>query len=352
MLEFDHIEYFWLLAVLLPLALLFLWFILWRRRAVSRFGEKPLVMRLINKRPVYKHQLKFFILVLAIIFFVIGLANPLIGTKFEKVKRQGVDLIIALDVSKSMLAEDVKPDRLTRAKQFISNIFENLQNDRVGIIVFAGNAYLQMPLTVDYSAGKLFLKSIDTEIVPTQGTAIGDAIRLAMSSFEAGEKKYKALVIITDGENHEGDALEAAEEAAEEGAVIYTVGVGTPKGSPIPVYQRGVQVDFKRDENNNIVLSKLNENMLQQIGVKGNGDYFRLTTGRDEVEALMAEIASLEKKEFEERVFTDYEDYFQYFLLVALALLALEALISERRSTIFSDWKIFKEEEEEKRKRA
>ncbi len=343
MFKFENIEYFWLLAGIAIFIVLFLYFVLWRRKALTRFGESGFIAHLMPQKPVYKHTVKFVLLMLAFIFLVIGIANPQLGTTFEKVKRQGVDIMVALDVSKSMLAEDVKPSRLDRAKQFISRLIDKLQNDRIGLIVFAGKAYLQMPITIDYTAGKIFLKTIDTKMVPTQGTAIAEAIDLARNSFQTGETKHKALVIITDGENHEGELDRAIQDAVDEGVVVYTLGIGTPKGSPIPIYRNGVQVDFKRDKNNNIVLSRLNENMLQEIALKGNGEYQRLSTGSDELVNLMKHIASMEKKEFEERVFTDYEDHFQYFLFVALMLLVIESFLSDRKTTWFSDWRIFSE---------
>ena len=341
MVKFENIEYLYALLALVPIALAFIVFMLWRKRAIKNLGDSNLVLRLMPTKARYKHQIKFIIIILAWTSLAIGLANPQIGTKYEKVKRQGIDLMIALDVSKSMLAEDIKPNRLERAKLLISKLVDELQNDRVGLIVFAGNAYLQVPLTVDYAATKLFLNTINTEMVPTQGTAIGDAIRLSLQAFETGEQKYKSLVIITDGENHEGDAQIAVGEAVEQGVVVHTVGVGSPKGSPIPLYKNNVQIDFKRDRAGNVVLSKLDETMLQQVAVKGDGKYFRLSPGNDELEQLMNEIGTMEKKEIEERVFTDYEDQFQYFIAIALFLLTLEFFISERKSSWLSNWRLF-----------
>ena len=341
MIKFEHTEYLYFLLALIPVALAFFYFMWWRRGAIKRLGESHLVSQLMPDKPGYKHQIKFVLILLALSSLTIALANPQIGTKYEKVKRKGIDLIIALDVSRSMLAEDIKPNRLEKSKLLISRLIDRLQNDRVGLIVFAGNAYLQVPLTVDYSAVKLFLNTINTKMVPTQGTAIGDAIRLSLKAFETGEQKYKTLVVITDGENHEGDALVAVEEATEQGVVVHAVGVGSPKGGPIPIYRNNVQIDFKRDNQDNIVLSKLDETMLQQLAVKGDGKYFRLASGSEELEQLMSEISTMEKKEIEERVFTDYEDQFQYFILIALFLLTLEFFISERKSRWFSNWSIF-----------
>jgi Ca-activated chloride channel family protein len=340
--KFENITYLYALLGLLPLIGIFIFYHFWRKRNYLKLGELQLITQLAPEHSKRKHIIKFVLFVLAFIFLIIGIANPQVGTKFEKVKRSGVDIMIALDVSKSMLAEDIKPNRLDRSKQFISRLIDKLQNDRVGLIVFAGNAYLQMPITIDYSAAKLFLNNINTEMVPTQGTAIGEAIELSMQSFSKEDKKHKVMIIITDGEDHEGDDMIAAETASSEGVVVHTIGVGSPKGAPIPQYRNGVQADFKRDENGNIVLSKLNETELQQIAVKGDGKYFRLASGTQEIDAVISEISSMEKKNFEERVFTDYEDQFQYFLAVALLLITLEFFISDKKSMWLRRLGIFK----------
>lgn len=341
MFKFENIEYlYWLLAIL-PMAAVFFFYIFWRRRAIKKLGEMQLVERLMPGKPKYKHQVKFLFVMLAFAAACIALANPQMGTKYEKVKREGIDVIVALDVSNSMLAEDVKPNRLDRSKLLVSRLIDKMQNDRVGLIVFAGNAYLQMPLTVDHGASKLFLNTINTNMVPTQGTAISEAIRLSIKAFGQDEKKFKALIIITDGEDNEGDALAAVSEAVENGIVAHTIGVGSPQGAPLPVYKNGIQIDFKRDRQNNIVLSKLNETILQQIAVKGGGSYSRLASGSEDLNRLFSSIASMEKKEIEERVFTDYESWFQIPVAIALLLLTLEFFISERKSAWIGNWKIF-----------
>lgn len=332
MIKFEHSDYLYLLFALLPMLAAFAYYLFWSKRAITKFGEPLLVSRLIPGKAKGKRYVKFIFLSVAFAAVVVALANPQIGTKYEKVKRQGIDVIVALDVSNSMLAEDVKPNRLERAKLLVSRLMDKMQNDRVGLIVFAGNAYLQMPLTIDHAAGKLFLSTINTGMVPTQGTDISDAIRLSMQAFGQDEKKYKTLIVITDGEDHEDDPLVAVEEATAEGIVVHTVGIGSPQGAPLPVYKNGVQIDFRRDQSGNIVLSKLNETILQQVAVKGNGEYFRLTSGSDEANQLLAKIATMEKREIEERVFTDYEDQFQYFIAFALVLLTLEFFLTERRS--------------------
>ncbi|MEX0812585.1 MAG: VWA domain-containing protein [Chitinophagales bacterium] len=317
---------------------------IWRKRALKNFSAFQAAEQLMPEKSKFRHYFKFILLVLAFSSLILAWANPQIGTKQEKVKRKGVDVIIALDVSKSMLAEDIKPSRIEQAKQFVSRLIDELKMDRIGLIIFAGNAYLQMPITTDHAAAKLFLKSINTNLVPTQGTAIGDAIRLGIESFEGDEKKFKSIVIISDGENHEGEAIEATEEASEQGIIIHTVGVGSQKGAPIPVYRNNVQTDYLRDKSGNIVLSKLDENMLRQIAVKGDGEYLNLKSGSETLNALTSAIAAMEKREFEENVFTDYEDQFQYFLAFALFLLIVEILIAERKSKWSRKLNLFKEE--------
>jgi len=339
--KFENIQYLYLLFLLLPMVALFVYYIFWRKRAIAKIGQSALVLRLMPDKAKGKHYVKFVFILLAFISIVISLANPQYGIKYEPVKRKGIDVIIAIDVSNSMLAEDVKPSRLERAKLLVSRLIDKMRDDRVGLIVFAGNAYLQMPLTIDHTAGKLFLSTINTGMVPTQGTAIGDAIRLSMQAFGQDEKKYKALIIITDGEDHEEEALAAVEEAAAEGIVVHTVGVGSPQGAPLPIYKNGVQIDFKKDQSGNIVLSKLNETVLQQVAIKGNGEYFRLASGSEEVNQLLLKISTMEKKEIEEREFTDFDDWFQITIGIALVLLTLEFFFTERKSAWLRNWKIF-----------
>jgi Ca-activated chloride channel family protein len=242
-----------------------------------------------------------------------------------------------------MKAEDIRPNRLESAKQEISRMLDKLQNDRIGLIVFGGESYLQLPLTTDYSAARLLLSTVDVDIVPVPGTAIGSAIRLAMKSYSSGERKYKVLVLITDGENHEDDAIAAAKEAHAEGVVIHTIGMGSPNGAPIPEYQNNVQVGFKKDADGTTVITKLDEQALTQIAEAGGGRFIRATSAQNELDAVFKEVESMEKKEFGARVFTEYEDRFQYFLGAALVLLVAEFFLSERRTRLFSRWKIFHE---------
>ena len=327
MFRFEHPEFLWLLLATIPVLLLFVFFFFWRRSAIARLGNKALVLRLIPDFSNQKQVIKFLLMLFAYAFIILGFANPQIGTKQEKVKREGIDVMIALDVSNSMMSEDVKPSCLDRAKNFISNFIDKLINDRRGMIVFAGNAYLQMPLTVDYSAAKMYLHTINPGMIPTQGTNFSEAIDLARESFVKGDNSHKALVIITDGEDNEGEVDAKIAEAAKEGIRIFTIGIGSETGSPIPMDN-----DFKRDADGNIVLSKLNLPMLKDMAMKGNGKFLLLGSGKDEVDALLKDLKGISAKEFEEMIFTDFNDQFQWCLAIAAMLLLLEWWLSERKN--------------------
>ncbi|HEY9114101.1 MAG TPA: VWA domain-containing protein, partial [Bacteroidales bacterium] len=247
--------------------------------------------------------------------------------------REGIDLMLVLDVSNSMLAEDIKPNRLERSKMAISQLVDRLKGDRIGIVIFAGNAYKQLPLTTDYSAARLFLSAVDTKIVPSQGTAIGEAIDLAVTSFDDAQHN-KAIIVITDGENHEDDAIGAARDAVEKGVKVFTIGMGLPDGAPIPIYNNsGTQAGFKKDRSGQTVITKLDEDMLRQIAAAGNGSYARANNASTGLNKIFDDISQIEKKEIETRQFTDYEDQFQYYLGAAIILLILELLIATRRAS-------------------
>jgi Ca-activated chloride channel homolog len=343
MIRFAHSGYLYALFLLPVLIVLFWWAVRMRKRALARFGNPEILRKLTPQESGYKRTVKFFILFGAVGFLILGLANPQIGTKMEEVKREGVDVIIALDVSNSMKAEDIKPNRLESAKQEISRLLDKLQNDRIGLIVFAGDSYLHLPLTMDYSAARLILSTIDVDVVPIPGTAIGSAIKLAMKSFAAGEKKHKVIIIISDGENHEDDAIAAAKDANNEGVIVHTIGMGSADGVPIPVYQGNTQVGFRKDQSGNAVLTKLDDQALRQIAESGGGVYIRASNQQDELEKVFGQIQSMEKKEFGAKIFTEYEDRFQYFLAAALLLLILEYFISERKNKLLARWKFFKQ---------
>ena len=313
-----------------------------RKNAFAKFGNTTLLAQLMPAYSKYKHTVKFILLLTGLSFLIVAWANPQWGTKREKVKRKSVDIFIALDISQSMMAEDIKPNRMEKARRFAQNLVEELKGDRLGIILFAGNAYLQMPLTTDYAAAQLFLRSANPNQAPTQGTAISEAIDLAEKSFEEENKQHKAIVIISDGETHDQDALDRAKIAADEGLLIYSVGVGTASGGFIPTVIGG-RSDYKRDKTGNPVRTALNEEMMKDLANVGSGLYFNLAANNvDELTAaLRNNIDKLEKREFEARVFNEYESYFQYFLGAAILFLIAEFMISYRKNRWIGDKDFF-----------
>ncbi len=332
MIQFENSEYLFALLLIPVFIILFSMMITWKKKAIKRFGDLSLMKQLIPDSSNARLVFKFFILMMAYVFIIIGIANPQTGSKLENIQRKGIDIMIALDVSNSMLAQDIKPDRLSRAKQSISRLIDQLQGDRVGIIVFAGNAFTQLPITTDYAAAKMFLSSISTESVPSQGTAIGDAIQIAVGAFSE-DNHNKAIIIITDGENHEGNAVEESKAAWELGIKVFTIGMGLPEGAPIPLYNKyGQRTGYKKDRQGQTVVTKLNDLMLSQIASAGGGSYVNATNSNSGLTKVLDEINEMEKSELETKIFADYEDQFQYFIGIGLLLLVLEYLIFERKS--------------------
>ena len=343
MFRLENPYYLYGLIIIPILILLFIMVLYWKKRSLLRFSDKKFMGILVPAYSSGKLIVKFILLLIAFLFLVIGLTNPQIGSKLIKVERKGIDIMILLDVSNSMLAEDVQPNRLGKAKQSISKMIDKLGNDRIGIIVFAGKAYTQLPITSDHSAAKLFLSTINTNIVPTQGTSIGTAIEMAGGSF--GESDHsKAIIVITDGEDHEGDAIQAAQLVAKKDIKVYTIGMGLPGGSPIPEYRNGRVVGYKKDKDGSTVVTKLNEKTLQQIASAGNGEY----VGRNNTSVLLGriidQISQLEKTEFDSKLFSDYEDRFQYFIAISIIFLLIEMFIIERKSKWIERFRLFKKE--------
>lgn len=340
MFRFGNIEYLWGLLIIPALTIIFIWSRIARKKALKRFGNLTVLNQLMpyssKSRPVFK----FILLMLAIAFINVGIARPQFGSKLKKMKREGVKLIIALDVSNSMMAEDIQPNRLERAKRAIARLIDRLQDDKIGLIVFAGDAYTQLPITSDYNSAKLFLNSVNTQIVPKQGTAIGAAINLAARSFTPEGEANKAIVIITDGENHEDDAVSAAKNAVENGIVVHAIGMGLPSGSPIPVLRNG-QKDYLKDKDGNVVVTKLNEPMLEQIAAAGNGIYVRANNAQVGLNALFDEINKMEKEEMESVIYSEYDDQFQYFIAAGLLLILLEFIILERKNRYLKNIRLF-----------
>ncbi len=340
MFRFENSGFLWGLLIIPILSILFIGSRIARKRALRRFGNDEIMDYLMPFASKNRPRFKFFILMLALAFIILGIARPQYGSKLKKVKREGVELIIALDVSNSMLAEDIQPNRLDRAKLAISRLVDKLNDDKIGLIVFAGDAYTQLPITSDYNSAKLFLNSVSTQIVPKQGTAIGAAINMGVRSFTPSSKANKAIIVITDGENHEDDPVSAAKNAVENGIVVHAIGMGLPQGSPIPVLRNG-QKEYLKDNQGNVVITKLNETMLEQIAAAGNGIYVRANNAQVGLNTLFDEINKLEKTEMESLVYSDYEDQFQYFFAIGMLLIVLEFVILERKNRYLKNIKLF-----------
>jgi Ca-activated chloride channel family protein len=332
MLRFEHKEYFFLL-LLIPIVISIYFYVQYQtKKQLEKIGNIDLMKRLMPDRNEKKSLLKFIALNVVLFFLILALAQPQMGTKMEKVQRKGIDIMIALDVSKSMLSQDVAPSRLEKSKLLIQTLLKNLDGDRVGLVIFAGNAYLQMPLTVDYSSLLLYLRSITTNSVPTQGTIITDALEKSEAAFKETDKKHKAIIVITDGEDHEENAINMAEELASDGTKVFTVGVGTANGGTIPVYDQNGQITGeKKDENGAVIISKMNANMLQALAKGGNGNYYVLDNTKQVAEFLSKDIAKMETKTINDKVFTDFVEQFQYFLIFALLVLIADFFITYRK---------------------
>jgi Ca-activated chloride channel family protein len=331
------------LLVIVPV-LLIIYFLLVRlhNRALLRFTDSGFLNILAPLRSPLRHNIKFGIFLVVTTALIIALARPQFGSKLEDIKREGIEMIIALDVSRSMLAEDIKPNRLERAKQAITALVNRMQDDKIGMIIFAGDAYTQLPITTDYISAKMFLANINTEIVSRQGTAIASAIDLGAKSFTQDDKASKVIVIISDGENHEGNAVEAARHAAEKGIRVYTIGMGSTTGAPIPLSPGGGDRDgFLKDRNGEVVISRMDPNMLSQIAAAGNGEFYGASTSYVGLSKLYNDLNKLNKSEVEKKVYSEYDDQFQYFIGFAVLLLFIDLFILERKSQFLSRFSIF-----------
>lgn len=325
-------DWIWLFAAGPVFTLVFLAMLWWKKKALAGFSEAPMLAHLSPMISTGKTVLKFLLFRVGVFFLTLAAINPQMGSKMTEAKQEGVDLMIAIDVSSSMLSEDIRPNRLVRARMGISQLIDKLHGDRVGIIVFAGDAYVQLPITTDYSAARMFLNTIDTDIVPVQGTSIGAAINLSLESFDFENGTKKAIIIISDGEDHEAEALNAARKAAEKEVIIHTIGMGTEQGGPIPLYKGKQQIGFKKDKDGKTVVTRLNEKMLQDISTAAGGEFVRASTAQMGINALLEEIKTMNKTEFGTIAYSEYEDRFQVFLGIALVFLLLEWIVAERRS--------------------
>ena len=339
MFRFGEPLYLYLFLVLPFLVVFYLYSNYRRRKRIRRYGDPELLARLMPDVSKYRPDIKFWLLFAALVMVIFMLARPQFGSKMETVKRQGVETVVALDISNSMLAQDVTPSRLDKSKKLVSRLVETFNNDKVAMIVFAGEAFTQLPITSDYVSAKMFLETITPSLISTQGTDIKAAINLAMRSFTSNEGVGRAIVLITDGENHEGGAIEAAKEAADKGVRVFVLGVGSPDGAPIPA---GETNEFRRDKDGNVIVTRLNEQMCQEIAKAGNGIYVRVDNTNRAEKALNAEIAKLAKADVETQIFTEFDEQFQVLAWLALILLAAEVMLLNRRNPLFKNVKLFK----------
>ena len=337
MIRFENAQWLWLLLGLCIFAV-FLWWTQRRRRKASH----AFVAQRLSEQMAYAHspkkiKWKQILWEIALAFLIVGLAKPQIGTRLEEVKREGIDIFIGLDVSTSMLCEDISPSRLESAKHEVLRFINGLKGDRVGLVAFAGTAVIHCPLTTDYGAAKLLVKVMSPDLLPEPGTALVDAIDAARRSFKREETKSKVLILVSDGEDHEEKAVQAAEDAAQEGIRIYTIGLGTPQGAPIPLYSpQGNRIGFKKNKSGEVIMTHLNEMLLRRVAEAANGQYMRGTQGAGELETIWTDISSMEKRELTAKKFTAFEDRFQYFILPAFLLLLMEFFISERRGLFWN----------------
>jgi Ca-activated chloride channel family protein len=332
MYRFEHIQCLWALAVIPLFVVIYIVVMSIKKKRLQKLGDFSLILAMMPDVSVTKQTVKFIFYSISLFFLILGIANLQTGSKMQEVKREGADIMVCLDVSNSMLAEDLKPNRLERAKLALEKMIDKLEGDRLGIIIFAGEAYTQLPITTDYSSAKLFLNAITPGMIPTQGTDISTAIEKAMESFGSDLGKNKAIVIITDGEDHEDAAIKKAEEASKKDVTIHTIGIGSDAGVPIPIYNNGVPSGYRKDKEGNTVVTKLNEKLLQDIAGAANGVYVKASNADVGLGAVLDKIAELDKKAIESKRYTDYEDQFQWFIGASLVFLLIEFLIGERIS--------------------
>ena len=341
MIRFANIEMLWLLLLIPAMVAAYIYSTRRKRQALREMGDETLIQSLMPDASHVRPTVKFVVLLVALTLLIIAAARPQAGQKSETVKRQGIEVMIALDISNSMMAEDVAPNRLDRAKQMLSKMIDKMQDDKVGLVVFAGEAYTQLPITCDYVSAKMFLNTITPDLIATQGTAIGAAIRMSVRSFGSEQSEAgRAIILLTDAENHEDDAVNAAKEAQEKGIQVFVVGVGKPDGSPIPIPGTGT---FRKDRQGQVVVSRLNEQAGKEIAQTGNGMYVRCDNTNTAMRALQNELDKIASADIETQVFTDYQEQYQSFVLLALLLLVAEFFVLSRKNRTLTRLDIFKE---------
>ena len=345
MYELEEKKYLILLFIIPVLVVIFLYLQFWKRKKQREFGDLDLVKKLSPSKSVFKPALKFSLVLLALVALVIGLVNPKIGTKMETVKREGIDIVFAIDVSKSMLAEDIAPNRLDKTKQLVSQIINELGSDRIGIVAYAGSAFPVLPITSDYGVAKMFLQSMNTDMVSSQGTSLEDAVKLASTFFDKGVKTSKLIILLSDGEDHSEGAKATAAEANKEGVKIITIGIGTEKGGPIPLKRNGIIESFKRDKNNEVVTTKMNQESLREIAKATKGGYVNGSNTKEVLDYVKKALDNIEKTEFEATQMADFQSQFQWYLGFAFALLFFDIFLLERKTKWIKELNLFNEKE-------
>lgn len=343
--QIDEKIYLYFLAVIPLIVLLFLFNLYWKRKKQREFGDVELVKKLSPEKSVFKSVLKVSVLLLGLASLIIALANPKIGTKMETVKREGIDIVFAIDVSKSMLAEDMAPNRLDKTKQIVSQIINQLGSDRIGMVAYAGSAFPVLPITTDYGVAKMYLQGMNTDMVSSQGTSLEDAIKLSANFFDKGNATNKLIILVSDGEDHSEGYEGAIEEAVKVKAKIITIGVGTEKGGPIPLKRNGVVESFKRDQNDEVVVTKLNPEILKEIGKGTKGGYVYGGNTKEVLDYVKNALDNIEKTEFETTQVADFQSQFQWFLGIAFLLLFLDIFLLERKTKWISKLNLFNEKE-------
>lgn len=341
MFRFEHSEYLTFLLIIPVLAAIFVFQFFKRKRDLRKIGDPQLISTLMPEYSQFRRGLKAVLLLIALALIILAIAGPQFGSKLTKVKHEGIEIIVALDVSNSMMAEDIQPNRLERAKQELTKLMDKLQNDRFGLIVFAGNAYTQIPITNDYLSAKMFLSGINTNMVSRQGTDIEAAIELGIKSFSTTSKASKAIIIISDGENHEGDVQAACKKAVDSGIKVFTIGMGLPQGARIPVKEDSFNQDFRRDKDGNFIITQLNEQMLSDIAQAGGGNYYRANSPGMGLSSMLTQLRKLDKTEMESKTYSDFEEQFPIFIWFALGILILDYILLSRKNKWLSKIKFF-----------
>lgn len=342
MYKLEEPIYFYLFTVLPVLIVLFIAVLWWKKRTQKKFAEIGLLAKIAPNYSLFKSVLKLVFLCVGFSFLILSLVNPKMGTKLKTVKREGVDIVFALDVSKSMLATDIAPNRLEKSKQIINKIIEKLGSDRVGVIVYAGNSYPLLPITTDHASAKMFLQNANPDMVSSQGTAINEALDLAKTYYNNDEQTNKFLVIISDGEDHEKNTIEIAEEISNDGIKVYTIGVGTEKGGPITIVNNGIK-SFKKDRKGEVVITQRHADVLKEIAEKANGKYIDGNLTDKPVNAIIDVVSNAQKHEFETKQFSDYKDQFQWFVAIGLLFLILDVFLHEKKTKWLQKVDLFKE---------